>query len=67
MKGTFLGRFASGELGWKTVIAAGVILLIAVGQQVGWIPKEADLAFVYRIAEALGLVGLRDAMGKIKG
>ena len=62
---SFLRKIVKGELGWKTVSGAALIAVSAVLQGFGVIePGQAD--GLLRAGEALGIVGLRDAVAKLK-
>ena len=60
--GTWLQKFLRGELGWKTLAGAALILTSLILQSLGH-PQQADAAL--RFGEAVGLVGLRDALSKL--
>jgi hypothetical protein len=53
----------SGNAGWKTYAAVGVVIAVAVCETMG-VKLPYDL--IYGIAGVLGLVGVRDAVGKLK-
>ena len=62
---SWLSKVFAGKLGWKTVTAAAVLVAVLVLQEVGKLsPDQADKAIL--IAQALGLVGLRDALASLK-
>ena len=54
----------SGNKGWKTYAAALIVGLVSLANAVGWtwLPME----MVYSLAAALGVVGIRDAVEKLK-
>lgn len=58
----FLAKLFSGELGWKTVTGAALILVSVVLTALG---HQAQGDSVLRMGEALGFVGLRDAFSKL--
>lgn len=60
--GTWLQKFLSGNLGWKTITGSALIVVSLVLQGLG---HQAQADSVLRIGEALGLVGLRDAISKL--
>lgn len=60
--GSWLSRFLKGELGWKTIAGAAVILVSVILQAIGY-PEYSEYAL--KIGEIIGLVGLRDALGKL--
>lgn len=61
---TWLGKLFSGKLGYKTVIAAALIAVSVIGQATGHLtPEKAE--GILRFGEALGLIGLRDAIAKL--
>ena len=62
---TWLGKIFKGQLGWKTVTSALVIAVVVVLQNFGVI-TTAQVDSVLALAAALGLVGLRDAISKLK-
>ena len=62
----FLERLIKGELGSKTILAAVALVLLVVLQASGVItPEQFD--HYTKLAEGLGLIGLRDALSKLKG
>ena len=61
---SFLKKIASGKLGWKTITGAILIALSVVLESIGLITPDQAQAIV-RAGEALGIVGLRDAIAKI--
>jgi len=61
-----LARIFKGELGAKTVLAAAALLALVIANAAGWITSE-QLGQYSKIAEGLGLIGLRDALTKLKG
>ncbi len=60
--GSWLSRFLKGELGWKTVAGAVIILLSVILQAIGH-PEYSE--YLLRFGELIGLIGLRDAIGKL--
>ena len=60
--GAWVQKALQGGLGWKTLLAAAVILASLVVQGAGH-PQQAES--LLRLGEALGLVGLRDALSKL--
>ena len=61
----FLKRVLEGKLGWKTMVAALMIVAATVGEALGLLTlNQADRLLV--LGEAMGFVGLRDALAKIK-
>ena len=62
--GALLQRILKGELGYKTVVAALLILVSVVGPAFGWLTPEQAEKFL-RGGEALGFVGIRDAISKL--
>ena len=60
----WLVRFLKGELGFKTIAGALLILLSLILEVTGH-PSYADP--VMRFGEFLGVVGIRDALAKLKG
>ena len=62
MTGSWVTRFLRGELGWKTMAGALLILLAVVFQAMGK-PEWAEI--VQRVGEGVGLIGLRDAVAKL--
>lgn len=55
-----LGRLFKGELGIKTLLGAALIAVSI------FLPPEQQ-EILFRIGEAIGLFGLRDALAKLKG
>jgi hypothetical protein len=64
MGNNFLAKLFAGNLGWKTVAAAIALCVLVVLNSTGVI-LEAQFDQYVRLAEALGLIGLRDAMSKL--
>ena len=64
--GAWLQKILRGELGWKTLVSALLIVGSVIGQSAGWITAD-QAEKLLRSGEALGFVGLRDAMSKLKG
>ena len=60
--GNWFQKFLKGELGWKTITGAALILTSLILQATGN-PEWAD--GVLRLGEAVGLIGLRDAVSKL--
>lgn len=62
---SWLARVFAGKCGWKTVTAAAILAGVLLLQEVGKIsPADADKVIL--LAQALGLVGLRDALASLK-
>lgn len=59
-----LGRLLKGELGVKTILAAATLVLLVGLQAFGVISAE-DFEKYSKLAEALGLIGLRDAVARL--
>lgn len=53
----------SGNQGWKSYVAVGVVVVVAVLDALG---VSLPLDLIYGFAGVLGLVGVRDAVTKIK-
>ena len=62
---TWFGKIFKGELGWKTVTAAGVLLLLVVLRATDVITAE-QFENLSKMAEALGLLGIRAALANVK-
>lgn len=62
--GTFLDKILKGNLGWKTVSASAVLVLLVFLRAFG-VLDEAAFEKMTTLAEAFGLLGLRDALSKL--
>ena len=66
MGNTWLSKLFKGELGWKTVTSAVVMAVLVVLRGTDVLTAEQfDLCVV--LAGSVGLVGIRDAVAKLKG
>lgn len=63
--GNFLSKLFKGELGWKSVLAGVIIAVVAILQGTGVI-DQATADIIFKFAEGLGIIGLRDAFTKVK-
>ena len=66
MGNTWLAKFFKGDLGWKTVWAAVALAVLVLLRSFDVITQEQFEAAT-KLAEGLGLIGLRDALAKLKG
>lgn len=62
--GTWVQKLLKGDLGWKTLASAVVLVVLVVLQGTGNLPADQFEKYS-KLAEALGLVGLRDAISKL--
>ena len=62
---TWLGKLLKGGLGWKTVTGAAVIFIAVIGQATGYLSPDNAQKLIH-LAEGIGLIGLRDAIEKLK-
>ena len=59
---TWIQKFLSGELGWKAITGAVLILLSLLVPLIGH-PEWSET--ILRVGEGLGIIGLRDALSKL--
>lgn len=62
--GSWFQRFLRGEVGWKTIGAALALTVLVLLQHFQLITPEQFEQYT-KLAEALGLVGLRDSISKL--
>ena len=59
-------KAVNGNTGWKTYAAAGITVLISGAELLGLnIPLEV-ITLIYTVTGSLGIVGIRDAVTKLK-
>ena len=60
----WLQKVLKGDLGWKTITSALVLVVLVTLNATGHLPSDQFDKYT-KLAEALGLVGLRDALSKL--